>query len=435
VLGTLAVLGIHTSIHSANGKIQRSPPPHTEDLLGLAGKIDTSGKHRTLLPGAHGVSHCLANLSKRWHTEELVSLVSDHAGKSTLGKEVFHRYLEPGLKSVNVWSKKRLSNRSAAFMDIDLSKPGYVDDILELTWANFDELSNWNGLEAFYCISRHSILPTHKDMEPFLRSTIEQVVSQVRTQWDDLLHGPDGFLAQIKQPISKAFEEFLSGAKLLEEAGNWAYQQCAKDVSASKEQIKKVAKATDKEKREQIQKLTVMLQETGNDVVATVGAAAVGAQLSKLFAQLYNDIIGPMLARAAASVQSVGGTGLHVVDGLAGLVPEVGAAISALLTSAIEITLSSLQASLIHGAEKTIQDSFHQIKIQVSAWVQSSAKGALPGAGAKAAENALHGDATHFRFVIHPILKLIKLLLPEVTKQMANCNELKSNLKDMVESF
>lgn len=433
VLGTLGVLAAHSAVHPAANRAMDTGSLVTLDENHVAEEASLLNE-TALLQHLRGLNDCLAKQSKEWHVDKRVSFVSGRFGKPSFAIDLFDMYLEPAMKGVDAWSKNRTLVTTGDRSAVEFDKPSVAKMFLESAWRSLQQMSSETGLKPLACLNNHSLQQAHENMAVMFAKALKGIVEQVEDQWHNLLYAPGGVISQAEKPMQDAFSEFLSGADLLAQAGNFAHEQCAKDVLRSKEQMKSVAKASRKKRAAEIEKLEDMLQDMSEDRVANVSASAVGYQILKLFTQFRTSIIGPRLIQAGVFLQTTRATGLHAVDGLAGLLPDLGAAISATLASAIEAALGNLQAMLIRDAEEMIAGGLEDIEHQIEHWAKDSVKGVIM-VGAKAAKGMLKGTAAHFRFLIGHVLKLIKLVLPEVSKQVASCNDLKKNLKEMLESF
>lgn len=98
------------------------------------------------------------------------------------------------------------------------------------------------------------------------------------------------------------------------------------------------------------------LAEPDEDYLALLTVNIVSQQLEDVLRDMSADVLQPLISQIDALLQSVMSMSLHLVDGMAGIIPVVGASVAALVTSVLEFVQGLARELLVQQAHLGVDE-------------------------------------------------------------------------------
>jgi hypothetical protein len=263
------------------------------------------------------LTDCLEHLDYKFHILGFLDVIfsSTRDGLSGLGPGLYNTYVLDILTSVEEWTKTQ--------GETDLSG-ATAEEIIDHSWGVFQEIAALEGLEPFHCVTQHILDPTFATLKPLIISVITFVDDAAKTAWKAITELGMGDLVTT---VTQAIWDAIPPAKVGQYARGVATGRCQAKMASMRADLASFV-ANDYSKGPGLidpPKLDDELVSIVVEAQAMVNEEVIGAELRKVITSVLSKMVNVVLEATNA--------GLTALLGFMGLVPEVGAGITALIVT------------------------------------------------------------------------------------------------------
>jgi len=266
-------------------------------------------------------------------------------GIANLGEQLHEVYIKPPLEEIEGWLG---TQDQAASDDAEVEDSAGTFEIIDHAWSKLKELANLPHMEQLNCIVVHVLDPLYINIRDSIGNVLLGIDLTFRALWQVLVNfglAPmvEGLLGGVKAHITS---QNLAG-DITHFAKIEASSRCQNRIHSMKDALAAFVR-TDNPDRSQASALANV--DKVEDEMADIIVVALH-QWSHDFIPDFVDIqIGKELYKWAGAAVDLMGQALHTLDGILGLIPEIGAGISALFTSAATTIMEWAVPVLVQGS-------------------------------------------------------------------------------------
>eukprot|EP00928_Gymnodinium_smaydae_P020065 TRINITY_DN1774_c0_g1_i2.p1 TRINITY_DN1774_c0_g1~~TRINITY_DN1774_c0_g1_i2.p1 ORF type:complete len:4665 (+),score=549.86 TRINITY_DN1774_c0_g1_i2:454-13995(+) len=385
-----------------------------------------------------GVTHCMNTLpDERYHIESIfnfaIERIMDPIKLITEGVDI---YVKPFIEGTLNWVKSAGSGDRADKKQQEMEEEAVgdkegahasesVDDhwllkMVDETYESLLDLSSQEGMGPTKCLVVHIVKPAFDAMKAEMVKMMESFLWPIIEIFNGLM---DEVLSVMGETLISIVKDLPLMKRLREAAKEEASKSC---VSAMQDVAVRSDVFMDQLRHAMLYpNLTEDLSQFIDDLQVPINempvySAIIDRGMEELFAYIKSDWVGPILNGILRVFQKLNGFVTHVADGIAGLIPEVGALIAALVTSGATQAISYLKDEVFKEGMDWIDTLLNTLRELVS----GSAKAILGFAGKAGSRIGAESPGGPIVIVIK---KLAESANPDAYKILRRCNGNRKN--------
>eukprot|EP00928_Gymnodinium_smaydae_P087927 TRINITY_DN720_c1_g1_i1.p1 TRINITY_DN720_c1_g1~~TRINITY_DN720_c1_g1_i1.p1 ORF type:complete len:1908 (-),score=502.16 TRINITY_DN720_c1_g1_i1:1172-6550(-) len=320
---------------------------------------------------------CLEALpQEQYHMDYIIQFGIDRFSNPVkLVKEGADIYIDPLIDGTRRWLQKQNvgglqtveTQLNKAVADGEKVKPninyGLEDFFMGVADQMFDavsELTQEEGMEPSKCLFDNLIAPAYDTMKPMMAKVMSMFVQPMADIWMSVM---GDILLMVSENILAVAENQPWYQMLHEVANDAAASNCMDNLDIINARIQMFADQSAFPKsypnlRQDLSALLTELETPQDHVESVIGVVQRAA--AQIMAWSENSFVMPLFKSVLTMMQSGTGVILHVVDAIAGLIPEVGALLSASLTGSVTKAVGLVVNALYEEGSILISSKFAQ---------------------------------------------------------------------------
>jgi hypothetical protein len=337
-------------------------------------------------------------------------------------ENVEEQILEGGEDQANVDAADQASNNTAAKRAGSME---WLGGIADKAMALLEDLANQPGLEIGYCLMETVLKPGYNAVRNKALDIMEMLVDPILKVMTEMQNKMTTWVSQ--QLAQLASQDTWFGRLILlgEDAAGLVCMEQMTETSVKLEKFRATL-AQPMGNPNASAEFAEFQAYLGKPMdILPVAIKALELILLQLEPWFIEKLVTPALNFLVETLNWILGLVLHGVDAIAGLIPEVGAIISALVTSAVQGAQNWISQSLFTEGMKLIKLLWRGL----TGFVISKMRLLLDPALQAQIQNTLGAFA--------PLLDLVKTflwqMLPDTNGKLAECATFKQSMKDMLE--
>jgi hypothetical protein len=363
-------------------------------------------------------------------------------------------YVKPGLTSSFQWiseemdaGMKMVQAELLKVMQGQLPKldAATVGGLMDDVWAMATRLYMKPGMIPLRCFMDHFIEPRRAMMKSFMVKFIMDFLKPIKDFFDNLMNQAISWISGAVESVAKGAADALGLKDIDKRLGAHAKETAGEACMAM---VKK--SGTDLELAKEDEDLAA-IGEIHDELTASMPAKMFGMVLASAISLLLNDVFSFILEKIADPILSVvkgaltwiNQAALHVVNGIMGLIPEAGSAISGLITQAVDTSQAWVQNTLnsmgLDGLKtllkkfadyKTIEPPITKAFSDTASAFQDMLKGGMKKIGGESAVGFVNMG---MGAMVQAVTKVAGFVFPSTMKSMDECIEARKKLLEVVQ--
>eukprot|EP00928_Gymnodinium_smaydae_P052296 TRINITY_DN360_c0_g4_i1.p1 TRINITY_DN360_c0_g4~~TRINITY_DN360_c0_g4_i1.p1 ORF type:complete len:4318 (-),score=748.48 TRINITY_DN360_c0_g4_i1:161-13114(-) len=321
---------------------------------------------------------CMDGLPEKYHLDKVLGFTVNNIGDvSKLVNEGNKEYLQPfikgtfeflssenagGLSEATGKVEKEVAEKQRAPRANDLTIDQFFENLADRGIEMMDELVQGKGMEPTKCLYVHILKPGFLAMRPMIMKAMMSFLFPVMDMWQTMMFE---MFQEVSEHLLMIIHHMPWFSKLQEVAKDTAAQNCTEElkmlsgrIMILEEQLQQPGNYPNLQKD-----FTNMIEqlETPIDVFGIIMDTVLRGS-KEFLSWVKGSLIMPLFRNVLSIIEVALGGVLHVIDGFAGLIPEVGAMLSSGVTAAAAQGVKLVANALYEEGSDLISSMFFQFQ-------------------------------------------------------------------------